>query len=125
MDSFPRRNVLRRSSPQFGLMRAVIWLCPGFGGGALLIALHLLKRRSLAVPMDEMLATGIVVILLTAGFAWFDVMVNPKIPKPEGRPAFRESCRAMILYGLGQLIVAPIVLAGTSVAASLLLGMRI
>lgn len=124
MDSFPQRDVLRRPSPQFGLMRAMIWMCPGFGAGAAAVGLEILQRRGILVPIDRLLAAGIIAILLAAGFAWFDVMVNPKIPKPGGHPAFRESCRAMILYGLGQLIVAPVLFTGTGVFASLMLGMR-
>lgn len=100
-------------------MRAMIWMCPGFGAGAAAVGLEMLKRRGILVPIDLMLAAGMIAVLLTAGFAWFDVMMNPEIPKPEGRPALRESCRAIILYGLGQLIVAPVLSAGTVACAEI------
>ncbi|WP_367870625.1 hypothetical protein [Luteolibacter sp. Populi] len=102
-------NHHRRTLPQFGLLRILAWLSPGFGAAALMAVLRD-SRTPLHCPALSMRTwiAGAAVVLLAVVFGWIDSILTPASHRIAGRSPRRLGFW-IGFFCLFQLLVSPLV----------------
>jgi len=119
------RGTQHRTTPpsgttQFGLLRTLIWMSPGFGAAVLWICLSN-PRWPTHFPDIHQRAwiTGAVLALLVAAFAWLDSLVNPAVEKRDGHPTTRGFWISALWFTGGQVVTVVPVFGVTTILAEM------
>lgn len=107
---------------QFGLLRTLTALCPGFGTAAAGVAW--MEWTKTHAPELRGYTYAVLVgawLILTPLFGWIDAMLNPSLVKTEGRIPSTTLVRAVFLFLSVQLLVTPPVLGFSALMLELLL----
>ena len=108
------KQVLHKKPVQFGILRMLVALCPGFGA-----AVAAVIWMKFSHPYYPVMGQGLVVTVLTVAFGlavvfgWLDAMFNPALPKTEGCIRIPVLLKSIAIFVLAQIIVAPVMFAGS------------
>ncbi len=113
----------RKMPVQFGLLRMLVALCPGFGaaviGTAVIQMAHRFSFLSGEISPAALYGIAAVVSLsLAVLFGWLDAMLNPALPKVDGVISITVLLRSIAIFVALQIIVAPIMFAGSAILLS-------
>ena len=113
----------RKIPVQFGLLRMLVALCPGFGAAVIGTAVIELARRFSYLPGEispaalyGIAAAGSLSLAVLSG--WLDAMLNPALPKIDGVISIPVLLRSIAIFVALQIIVAPIMFAGSAILLS-------
>ena len=103
----------RRRRTQFGFLRMLVWLSPGFTMAVIWI-LIVVKFGKVLAWLESLGALfwplGVAVCLaLVIPFGILDALLNPALPVEAGRTKPRALGKACLLFALGQILALPVV----------------
>lgn len=109
------------ATTQFGLLRTLIWMSPGFGAGVLWACLSS-SRSAIHCPdfQQRCWITGAALAMLVAAFGWLDSLVNPAVEKRDGHPTTRGLWISMLWFTGGQVITVVPVFGFTTILAEMM-----
>ena len=115
----------RNMPVQFGLLRMLVALCPGFGAAVIGTAvIHLARRYPFpsgdVSPVALYGAAFAGTFCLTVLFGWLDALLNPSLPKVDGVIGIPVLLRSIAIFVAVQIIIAPVMFAGSAILLSLI-----
>ncbi len=110
----------RPRTTQFGILRMLLWMSPGFGVAVLWVCLSDFRSAIYCVDLaPRCWISGAAALLSIAAFAWLDALANPAVEKRDGQPTTRAMWLSVAWFMGGQILTLPPVALGTMVLAEI------
>lgn len=98
----------RPSTTQFGLLRMLLWMSPGFGAAVLWVCLSDSRFVTFCPDFRQRCwITGAMVAMSIGAFAWLDSLANPSVAKRDGHPTLRALWINIAWFTGGQVVALP------------------